>query len=70
MITIDDFGETLDLGEEILGDAYAMLKELLTPPLPTFAASAADLAAGLRQLGADEVTVAAAVHLLATERRR
>lgn len=70
MITIDDFGETLDLAEEILGDAYAIFREQLVPPRPTFAASAADLAEGLRRLGADEVTVAAAVHLLATERRR
>jgi hypothetical protein len=70
MRTIEEFELSLDVHGDELTEAYEIFRGELTVPRKTLAARSADLAAGLRQLGLDESSVAMAVQLLALERRR
>lgn len=70
MMTIEEFQAALDVHGDTLDEAYEVFREQLTVYPKSLAARAADLAEELRRIGLEEMAVAAAVEVLAMERRR
>ncbi|MGW4718883.1 hypothetical protein [Nocardia sp. NPDC004260] len=69
-MTVEEFASATGLTDRVLVEGFEAFGEELSAPRKTLAARSADLAQALRQVGADEDAVYAAVCLLAKVRRR
>lgn len=69
-MSLEEFRDATGIDDALLVEAHAIFTEEVDAHMKTFAARAADLADGLRGIGADEDAVSLTVRLLAEARRR